>query len=248
MVRMTAIRPAAWQRCVVFSGVPRRRRLSLPGIPLHVIHRGTDRCAIFRDGLDFRVYWNVINEASRRAQCAIHAYVMMTNHVHLLVAPERAEGVASMIQIVGRQYVHYFNRRHGRTGTLWEGRYRSAIIDSDQYLFACMRYIELNPVRAGMTRHPRDYAWSSYLANAELEPDPLVTPHPLYAELAGDAIGCAASYRAMVAPRAGHADIDTQLREATMGGRILGSPAFRRRVVDDLGLPSEPKRHGGRRR
>jgi len=248
MVRTSAVWSAGLQRRVVFSGMPRHRRLSLPGVPLHVIHRGTDRCAIFRDGLDFRVYWNVIKDASRRAQCAIHAYVMMTNHVHLLVAPVRAGGVASMIQIVGRQYVQYFNRRHGRTGTLWEGRYRSAIIDSDQYLFACMRYIELNPVRAAMTHHPRDYAWSSYLANAELEPDPLVTPHALYRGLAGDAIGRAASYRAMVAYGEPYADSDAQLREATKGGRILGSPAFRRRVVDDLGLPSEPKRHGGRRR
>ena len=235
-------------RRVAFFGMPRRRRFSLPGVPLHVIHRGTDRCAIFRDGLDFSTYRYVINDASRRAQCAIHAYVMMTNHVHLLVAPSQVGGVASMIQIVGRQYVQYFNRRHCRTGTLWEGRYRSAIIDSDQYLFACMRYIELNPVRAGMTSHPRDYEWSSYRANAELEPDPLVTPHPLYCRLAGSAAGRAASYRDMVGRGEVHAEADTQLREATQSGRILGSPAFRGRVVDDLGLPSEPKRHGGSRR
>ena len=225
----------------------RRPRLSLPGVPLHVVHRGTDRCAIFRDGLDFRVYWNVINDASRRAQCAIHAYVMMTNHVHLLVTPAQAGGVASMIQIVGRQYVQYFNRRHHRTGTLWEGRYRSAIIDSDQYLFTCMRYIELNPVRAGMTSHLREYAWSSYRANAELEPDPLVTPHPLYHRLASNAVRRAATYREMVNGGEVCAPADAQVREATHGGRILGSPAFQRRVVDDLGLP-ELKNHGGSRR
>jgi putative transposase len=194
------------------------------------------------------VYWNVINDASRRAQCAIHAYVLMSNHVHLLVAPAQAGGVASMIQIVGRQYVQYFNRRHDRTGTLWEGRYRSALIDSDQYLFACMRYIELNPVRAGIARHPRDYAWSSYLANAELEPDPLVTPHPLYHRLAGNAAGRAATYREIVHGAGACPAVDMQVREATHGGHILGSPAFRRRVVGDLGLPSEPKRHGGSRR
>jgi putative transposase len=153
-----------------------------------------------------------------------------------------------MIQIVGRRYVQYFNRRHHRTGTLWEGRYRSALIDSDQYLFACMRYIELNPMRAGMRSHPRDYAWSSYLANAELVSDPLVTPHPLYDRLADTAIGRAATYRELVHGVGAWPVIDTQVREATRGGRILGSPAFRRRVVNDLGLPSEPKSHGGRRR
>jgi len=172
----------------------------------------------------------------------------MTNHVHLLVAPAQAGGVASMIQIVGRRYVQYFNRRHHRTGTLWEGRYRSALIDSDQYLFACMRYIELNPVRAGMTSHPRDYPWSSYLANAELDPDPLVTPHLLYDRLADNAIGRAATYREIVHGAGACPAIDKQVREATQGGRILGSPAFRLRVVEDLGLPSEPKSHGGSRR
>lgn len=248
MVRTSAGRCSGLRIESQSSGMARRPRLSLPGVPLHVVHRGTDRCAIFRDGLDFRVYWNVINDASRRAQCAIHAYVLMSNHVHLLVAPAQAGGVASMIQIIGRQYVQYFNRRHHRTGTLWEGRYRSALIDSDQYLFACMRYIELNPVRAGITRHPRDYAWSSYLANAELEPDPLVTPHPLYDRLAANAVGRAATYREIVHGVGTCVAVDTQVREATQGGRILGSPAFRRRVLDDLGQPSEPKSHGGSRR
>jgi putative transposase len=172
----------------------------------------------------------------------------MSNHVHLLVTPAQAGGVASMIQILGRQYVQYFNRRHHRTGTLWEGRYRSALIDSDQYLFACMRYIELNPVRAGITRHPSDYASSSYLANAELEPDALVTPHPLYDRLAGNAVDRAAAYREIVHRMAASPGVDTGIREATQGGRILGSPAFRRRVLNDLGEPSEPKSHGGRRR
>ena len=194
------------------------------------------------------MYWNVINDASRRAKCAIHAYVLMSNHVHLLVTPAQAGGVASMIQILGRQYVQYFNQRHHRTETLWEGRYRSALIDSDQYLFACMRYIELNPVRAGMTSYPRDYAWSSYLANAELELDPLVTPHPQYDRLAGNALGRAAAYREIVHGVRGRPAVDLQVREATQGGRILGSPAFRRRVLDELGLLSDPKSHGGSRR
>ena len=248
MVRTSARGCVAVHVASHFPGMSRRHRLSLPGIPLHVIHRGTDRCAIFRDGLDFSTYWHVINDASRRTQCAIHAYVMMRNHVHLLVAPAEAGGVASMIQIIGRRYVQHFNRRHLRTGTLWEGRYRSAIIDSDRYLFACMRYIELNPVRAGISSHPREYAWSSYLANAEQEPDPLVTPHPLYERLAGNAPGRAASYREMVARGEPYADADAHLREGTHSGRILGSPAFRRQLVDHLGLRSEPRRLGGSRR
>ena len=248
MVRWSKIRSASFSSPAAFSGMARRHRLSPPGIPLHVIHRGTDRCAIFRDEVDFKTYWHVISDASRRARCAIHAYALMSNHVHLLVTPVQTGGVASMIQLVGCQYVRLFNRRHGRTGTLWEGRYRSAIIDSDRYLFACMRYIEFNSTRAGMTSHPREYAWSSYLANAELAPDPLVTTHPLYDGLADNAVTRAAMYRQMVDRGEAFADADAQLREGTHSGRILGSAAFQQRVVDHLGLSATPQSHGGSRR
>ena len=248
MVRPSVVRSIGFRVGVTGCDMPRRPRLSLPEVPLHVVHRGTDRCAIFLDERDFRVYSNIIGDASHRAKCAIHAYVLMTNHVHLLVSPTEVGGVASMIQIVGRQYVQYFNRQHHRTGTLWEGRYRSAMIDSDQYLFTCMRYIELNPVRARMTAHPGHYAWSSYHANAELAPDPLVTPHRLYEQLAGSPPDRAEAYRLILNAEDACDATDTRLREATNGGRVLGSPAFARRVTDALGLGKELKSHGGSRR
>jgi putative transposase len=149
-------------------------------MPMHVIQRGNNRDATFRVPSDYMRYRDILHAASQRSRCAIHAYVLMTNHVHMLLTPEEDDGPSRMMQLIGSRYVPYVNSRVPRTGTLWEGRYRSSLVNSDRYLFTCSRYIELNPVRARMTDDPGHYLWSSYLHNARGVHDPLITPHDLY--------------------------------------------------------------------
>jgi putative transposase len=177
--------------------MPRTPRPVVAGQPMHIIQRGNNRTAVFIDRADREHYLRVLRRSSRRERCEIHAYVLMTNHVHILATPERRRGPARMMQAIGRWYVPYFNERHGRTGTLWEGRYRSRLIDSERYLLACSRYIELNPVRAGLAAVPGAYRWSSFRGNGEGAPDYLITPHPTYRALGASAAECRAAYRAL---------------------------------------------------
>lgn len=158
-------------------------RLELPGIPLHVIQRGVNRMPCFFTDVDRRFYLKCLAKYAARRRCAVHAYVLMTNHVHLLVTPEVAGGVARMLQDLGRVYVRTINLVHGRTGTLWDGRFRSSLIDSDSYLFHCHRYIESNPVRAGMVSRASDYPWSSHDHYALGRTNPLIKEHALYKSL-----------------------------------------------------------------
>lgn len=158
-------------------------RYFVKGVPLHVILRGNNRESIFADDEDCVFFKDALQEATKRHGLAIHAYVFMTNHIHLLASPDSEESVPKTMQSVGRRYVQYFNFRYRRTGTLWEGRYRATVVEAENYLFECMRYIELNPIRAAMVKHPRDYPWSSYRANGEGQPDVLVSPHRLYKSL-----------------------------------------------------------------
>lgn len=171
----------------------------------------------------------------------------MTNHVHLLLTPEAADSLPRLMQSLGRRYVRYLNHAHGRTGTLWEGRYRAAPIDSEAYLLACCRYIELNPVRAGMVRHPRLHRWSSHGANALGLPDPLVSPHPLYRALGRSAAARQAAYRALFRERLAEDFVDS-LRGATNGGWALGDDAFKRRVAKAARRRAEPLPKGRPRR
>ena len=144
----------------------RQPRLDLPDVPQHVVQRGNDRIACFRDDTDRHLYLKTLGDVATSFSCALHAYVLMTNHVHLLVTPSDAGSVARLMQSLGRRYVSAFNHRHERTGTLWEGRYKSCLVDCGRYLLACDRYIELNPVRAGLAQRPGDYRWSSHRANS----------------------------------------------------------------------------------
>lgn len=155
----------------------RHPRFCLPGYPQHVIQRGNNRDILFADDQDYRVYLEILGEASQRFGCAIHAYVCMTNHVHLLVTPIGESAISQTMQSLGRKYVQYFNHRYQRTGTLLEGRYKASLIDSDGYLLTCYRYIELNPVRAGMLEKPMRYSWSSHRYNAAGYTDSLVIEH-----------------------------------------------------------------------
>ena len=177
--------------------MPRKPRMYVAGLPCHVIQRGNNRNPVFFNDQDRRFYLSCLAEACERYRVAIHAYVLMTNHVHLLMTPLRSDGVSRVMQSLGRRYVQVINRLHGRTGTLWEGRHRATVVHAEDYLLACSRYIELNPVRACMVDHPGDYLWSSYHANACGRADPLVTPHACYLALGPDAASRQRQYRAM---------------------------------------------------
>src|SRR6184192_2440520 len=163
--------------------MPRRARLAIPGLPWHIIQRGNNRTPCFYAPGDYQRYLDTLRQMAEKFECAIHAYVLMTNHVHLLLTPRWKESAALLMKHLGQRYVQYINRSYHRSGTLWEGRFRSCLAQNERYVLACYRYIELNPVRANMVLHPRDYRWSSYRANAEGRPDALLTSHPEYLRL-----------------------------------------------------------------
>lgn len=226
--------------------MPAHPRLDLARTPKHIIQRGVDRCACFQRSADFRQYLEELGSAADRHRCAIHAYVLMTNHVHLLATPEEDGATSRMMQQLGTRYVRYFNACHDRTGTLWEGRFRSCLIDSDDYFLTCQRYIELNPVRAGLAKTPGGYAWSSYHCNAQGRIDPLVTPHAVYLRLAMDPLERQLAYSALVDDGISDEHRD-QLRRYTHQGRAWGSEAFQSMVENELGQPAAV-RHRGRQR
>jgi putative transposase len=200
-------------------------RLTIPGYPHHVVQRGNNRQPIFATDEDYRELLALLEEHARAAGVAVHAYVLMSNHVHLLATPETADGIPQMMQAVGRRYVRFFNRRQARTGTLWEGRYRSTIIQAERYLLACMVYIDLNPVRAGMVDAPESYPWSSHGHYVSGRPDRLVTPHPIWWELGNTPFAREAAYRELV--HAGLSGAQQQaLTDSALRGWALGDAAY----------------------
>jgi putative transposase len=200
-------------------------RLTLPGYPHHVIQRGNNRQAIFSSTADYEMLLALLDENASKFGVALHAYVLMSNHFHLLATPATAEGLPQMMQAVGRRYVRYFNDRQGRSGTLWEGRYRSTLIETERYLLACMVYIDLNPVRAGLVREASDYPWSSHGHYVGLRTDKLITPHPLYWSLGNTPFAREASYAELV--RAGTTPEQQEaLTRSALGGWALGGEHF----------------------
>lgn len=210
--------------------MPRLPRFFVPDLPLHVIQRGNDRTPIFGGPDDLAFYRRCLAHAACDRAVAIHAYVLMTNHVHLLVTPSCATGVPKMMQSIGRIYVQYFNREYRRTGTLWEGRYKAAIVDDEQYLLTCMRYIELNPVRARMVPTPGEFRWSSYRANACGAADDLVTPHVIYRRLGPSPEVRQIAYRELFRSAIPEGDLGN-IRDATQNAWALGGAAFRRKIA-----------------
>jgi putative transposase len=200
-------------------------RLTIPGYPHHVIQRGNNRQAIFASAADHEALLALLAENAARFEVAIHAYVLMSNHFHLLATPESADGLPQMMQAVGRRYVRYFNDSQGRSGTLWEGRYKSTLIQTERYLLACMAYIDLNPVRAGMVAEARDYPWSSHGHYIGLRTDRLITPHPLFWALGNTPFAREAAYADLV-----HAGITAEqqsaLTQSALRGWALGAPDF----------------------
>lgn len=204
-------------------------RFDIPGISQHIVQRGNNRLPCFLDNHDRRRYLALLSEASTATGCQLHAYVLMDNHAHLLATPDRPGAISMMMQRLGRRYVAEFNRRHGRTGTLWEGRFKSSLVDSSGYVIACYRYIELNPVRAGMVSEPEAFQWSSHAANAHGRSDPLLTPHPCYRALAEEPQACAEIYRAIVRQMVSDDETD-RIRLQLRQQRALGSESFRKMV------------------
>ena len=200
-------------------------RLTLPGYAHHVIQRGNNRQSIFASTQDFQFMLELLEANARKFQVAIHPYVLMDNHFHLLATPQTAEGLPQMMQAVGRSYVRYFNDTHRRTGTLWEGRYKSTVIQTERYLLACMVYIDLNPVRAGMVAQARDYSWSSHAHYLGLRTDKLLTPHPLLWALGNTPFAREAAYAEMVAAGV-QAGQQQALTDSALRGWALGEPAF----------------------
>jgi putative transposase len=216
--------------------MPRHARFRLDGYSLHIIQRGNNRGACFVDDLDRILYLSLLEEFSECDGCEVHAYVLMTNHVHLLATPACAANASQFMKDVGQRYAQHFNRKYRRTGSLWEGRFRSSIVDSEGYLLRCSRYIELNPVRAGMVRHPAFYRWSSYRANADGEPSNLVRPHRQYLALGPDDLVRRSAYREFLIADSPRAEVD-QIRRAWRGGFALGGEEFTRRLSAQLGRP-----------
>ncbi|NKF24499.1 transposase [Solimonas marina] len=222
-------------------------RYGVPGQPQHVIQRGNNRSPIFCAPEDYRFFLECLQEGCHRYDCAIHAYVLMTNHVHLLVTPKTADGISRLMQSVGRRYVQYFNFTYQRTGTLWEGRYKAVPIDSEAYVMTCYRYIENNPVRAAMVTQPGGYHWSSYGANADGKADPLVQPHGLYLALGSDDRERCAAYRKFFRVGIGEAELSA-VRESINRGWVLGSDRFARKIESITERRAAPLPRGGRRK
>jgi putative transposase len=208
-----------------------------------VVQRGNNRVACFKQDNDYLMYLAHLRQLSEKYECAVHAYCLMTNHVHLLLTPQTANGCTGLMRDLGQRYVQYFNRRHDRTGTLWEGRFRSCIVQSALYVLGCYRYIELNPVRAGMVDHPTGYLWSSYAVNSGLRSDPSISHHTEYVALASDKERRQAAYRGLFAQRL-EPGLQRAIRDATNGGYPLASEAFKRTVLEPQGYRIEPGQPG----
>ena len=200
-------------------------RLTLPGYPHHIIQRGNNRQAIFATKADYQTLLDLLEEYARKFDVAVHAYVLMSNHFHLLATPHTADALPQMMQAVGRRYVRYFNDTQHRSGTLWEGRYKSTLIQTERYLLACMVYIDLNPVRAGLVGQAADYPWSSYGHYTGQRTDKLITPHALVWELGNTPFAREAAYAELV--QSGLTSVQqTALTDATLRGWALGEPDF----------------------
>lgn len=221
----------------------RHPRLALPGYPHHVIQRGNNRQPIVLEEADRKMLYSLWLEESQRHKVAVNAYVLLDNHFHLLLTPPSEEAMSLMMQSVGRSYVRYFNKRHNRTGTLWEGRYKSSVLDSEAYLLTCMSYIDLNPVRAGLVEAPENFNWSSYKHLIGQKIDKLVTPHALYWGLGNTPFSREAAYAEFVSSGLS-ATIQKDLTESVLKGRVVGRPEFLKSLQKRTQRPILPQKAG----
>jgi len=223
--------------------MPRRPRVNLIGFPQHIVQRGHNRAATFFGDEDYHCYLHWLKDAAAKYGCDIHAYALMTNHVHLLLSPRHADAITRLMQSLGRRYAQYLNRTYKRSGSVWEGRFKASVIQAEEYLLTCYRYIELNPVTAGMIDDPGQYRWTSYRWHGLGEVNPLITDHPLYLALASEAEQRRSAYRSLF--RA-HLDEEalSDIRKAVDQGRPLGNERFREQVEAALGKRLTPKPRG----
>jgi putative transposase len=203
------------------------------------VQRGNNRTACFFADRDYALYLNLLSEEAARFECAIHAYALMTNHVHVLLTPGNADGPSHLMKHLGQRYVQFVNRSYGRTGTLWEGRFRSSLVQEQHYLLRCYRYIELNPVRAGIVTRPADYPWSSHRTNARAVSSKFVTPHPLFVGLGTTEQQRAAAYCALFETAFEDGELDT-IRRSLNGGFALGDSTFKGELSATLQRRVEP--------
>jgi REP-associated tyrosine transposase len=224
-------------------------RISIPVYPHHIIQRGNNRQPIFFAEGDYHYFLDCLQRAKMKYSCRIYAYVLMTNHVHLIIEPPHAESLGQLMQSVGRRYVRYINQTYRRSGTLWEGRFKSAVVSRDEHLMQCGRYIEMNPVRAGLVKGPSEYRWSSYRLRALGIPDHLLDLDPWYTGLAEGAGERQKIYREWVSSSIPNEEWD-RIRKATQRGRVIGGDIFRKRVEAILGrhlqgeLRGRPRKKG----
>lgn len=223
--------------------MPRRPRIKLAGLPQHVVQRGINREPCFFAEEDYHCYLHWLQKSAADWHCAIHAYVLMTNHVHLLVTPETENGIARLMQSVGRRYVQYINRHYKRTGSLWEGRYKSSLVEADTYLLTCMRYIELNPLRASMVNDPGQYKWSSYRHNGLGQADKRIVEHSFYRSLGSDEATRQSAYRALFRRQMDNEAI-SDIRLAIFQCQPLGNERFKERVCEATGVRRVQGRRG----
>jgi len=213
--------------------MPRQPRFDLPGVPQHVIQRGNNRQPCFLREQDYRIYLALLRETAIHTDCWIHAYVLMTNHVHLLMSSHTKGGISRCMQSLGRRYVTYFNQTYRRSGTLWEGRYKACLVDTERYLLTCYRYIELNPVRAVMTDKPGSYPWSSHACNGLNRPDVVLTPHAEYLALGSTPIARCDAYLALFKDAISE-DRLADIRAYIQQQRALGTPRFQAVIEAEL--------------
>lgn len=223
--------------------MPRQPRYFLPDYPQHLVIRGVNKGDTFFAPYDYGLFKRVLRSFAEKYGCAIHAYVLMTNHVHLLVTPSQQRSIPLVMQAIGRSYVQAINRNYGRTGTLWQGRYKSCLVHDDQYLLACQRYIELNPVRAGMVGNAGDYPYSSYRCNALGQADPLVVPHRTYLELGRNRREQLGNYRRQFDKEQDTATLSA-IRDATDSCLVLGTEEFKDQIEVILGRSVRPAKMG----
>ena len=223
--------------------MPRKPRFFLPDMPAHIVQRGHSREPVFFEDNDYQAYLGWLDEAAKRYECAIHAYVLMTNHIHILATPKDKQGISRMMQYVGRRYVPYINHTYGTSGSIWEGRYKASLIHDEQYLLTCMRYIELNPVRANMTRAPGHYRWSSYRANAQNKDDKILSVHPLYVGLGKTTASRSEAYKSLFKAHIDEAELN-EIRAAWQTGTPLGNDYFKEKIEKRLNSKVGQARRG----
>jgi putative transposase len=227
--------------------MPRRARVAVAGIPWHIIQRGNNRAACFYAEEDYFYFLDRLEKESAKFGCSIHTYCLMTNHVHLLLTPQEVDSASLMMKHLGQRYVQYINRRYRRSGTLWEGRFRSCLAQHDHYVMTCYRYIEMNPVRAGMVSHPAAYPWSGYHHNARGHINNLITAHNDYLSLGNSGEQRMRVYRDMLNAVVSQEELE-QIRKATNGNYVLGDKRFQQEIEYTLGRRVTPGKRGRPRR